>query len=223
MPGVILHPGQSLDKPRDAGQRPEVRAEAMRPRALPQGRLDAAHLVRGQSRLAPGTAGAPQRLVPTLAPRAIPSHDALAADRQAPGNSTAGLSARGKQPSGPLAANCQSVEIPSGGDMSTHASILRWKHAICHHIMRDSVIPVYFPVPPVHLKVPAVFPGHSVHDQAAKILSPSLSVSTQLPLLWICALLSYSPAEVHARTAPCRKPSPASFRKAPLHVPPHIK
>ena len=113
MPRVILHAGQLLDDPSDAGQRPEVRAEAMRARALAQGCFDMNHLLRSQSRLAPGAAGGPQRRAPALAPRAIPSRDALAADLQAPRDGTVRLSTRGKQPRGLLATNFQSVEIPS--------------------------------------------------------------------------------------------------------------
>jgi len=121
MPRVILHAGQLLDDPRDSGQRPEVRAEAMRARALAQGRFDADHLLRSQSRFAPGATGGPQRPAPALTPRAIPSHDALAADLQAPCDCPARLSTHGKQPRGLLATNFQSTEIPSGCNMSGHA------------------------------------------------------------------------------------------------------
>lgn len=129
MPRVIRHARQLLDDPRDAGQRPEVRAEAVRPRALAQGRLDASHLFRSQPRLASRPAGGPQRRAPALAPRAIPSHDALAADAQASGDGTMGLSAPGKQPRGLLPTYFQSMEIPSWCHMSRHASIVRWKGA----------------------------------------------------------------------------------------------
>ena len=129
MPRVILHAGQLLDDPSDSGQRPEVRAEAVRPRALAQGRFDAGHLGRRHPRLASGPAGGPQRRAPALAPRAIPAHDALAADCQPSGDCTLRLSTRGKQPRGLLPTNFQSVEIPSWCNMSGHASIVRWKAA----------------------------------------------------------------------------------------------
>jgi len=122
MPRVILHARQLLDDPSDAGQRPEVRAEAVRPRALAQSHLDAPHLFGRQPRLAPRAAGGPQRRAPALAPRAIPAHDALAADPQASGDGPLRLSARGKQPRGPLPTYFQSVEIPSCCNMSGHAS-----------------------------------------------------------------------------------------------------
>ena len=122
MPRVILHARQMLDDPSDAGQRPEIRAEAVRPRALAQGHLDAPHLLRRQPRLASGAAGAPQRRDPALAPRAIPTQDALAADSEASGDCPLRLSTRSKQPRGLLPTYFQSVEIPSWCNMSGHAS-----------------------------------------------------------------------------------------------------
>ncbi len=121
MPRVILHAGQSLDDVSDPGQRPEVRSEAMRARALTQGRLDADHLLPRQPGLPSGAAGRPQRRAPALAPRAIPSHDALAADTQEPSDGSLRFPTRGKQPRGLLATNFQPVEIPSGCSMVGHA------------------------------------------------------------------------------------------------------
>ena len=121
MPRVILHAGQLLDEPSDAGQRPEARAEAMRARALSQGGFDAAHLLRSQSRLAPGAAGGPQRRAPALAPRAIPPHDALATDADPSRDGPVPLSPGGQQPRDLLAPNFQSVEISSGRNMTGHA------------------------------------------------------------------------------------------------------
>ena len=122
MPRVILHASQLLDDPSDPGQRPEVGAEAVCTGALAQGRFDAFQLLRRQPRLAPGAARGPQRRVPALAPRAIPSHHALAADSQASGDSPVRLSTRGKQPRRLLPTYFQSVEIPSWCNMSGHAS-----------------------------------------------------------------------------------------------------
>jgi hypothetical protein len=121
MPWVILHAGQLLDDPSDAGQRPEVRAKPMRAGALAQGGLDAAQLLPRQPGLTAGPSGAPQRRAPALAPRAIPAHDALTADPQQPGDGSLRFPARGKQPRGPAATNFQSLEIPSWCSMSGHA------------------------------------------------------------------------------------------------------
>ncbi len=121
MPRVILHAGQLLDDASDPGQRPEVRAEAMRVRALAQGGLDADHLLPRQPRLPAGAAGGPQRPASALAPRAIPAHDALAADPQHPGDGPLRVPTRGKQACGLLATNFESVEIPSWCSMSGHA------------------------------------------------------------------------------------------------------
>ena len=79
--------------------------------------------------IAPGTtavsvrrAGGVQRRAPALTPRAIPSHDALAADIQPPGDDALRLATRGKQPCGLLPTNFQPVEIPSWRKMGGHAS-----------------------------------------------------------------------------------------------------
>jgi len=121
MSGVILHAGQALDEARDARQGPEIRAEAVRTRALAQGRFDAGHLLGNQSRLAPGPARGSQRRAPPFAPRAIPSHDALAAHPQAPGDGPLRLATRGKRPRGLATTNFQSVEISAWCNMSGHA------------------------------------------------------------------------------------------------------
>jgi hypothetical protein len=121
MPGMIVLAGQLLDDARDAGQRPEIRAEAMRARALAQGGFDAAQLLRRQPGLPPGAAGGPQRRTPALAPRPKPSHDALATHRQAPGDGPLCLSSSGKQPRRLLPTNFQSMEISAWGNVSGHA------------------------------------------------------------------------------------------------------
>ena len=125
MPGVILHAGQVLDESRDARQRPEIRAEAVRPRALPQGRFDLGHLLGTQSRLAPGPTDGAQRRASALAPRLIPPHDALATDAQPSGDGALRLLASGEEPRGVLPTNFQSVEIPPWGNVCAHASIVR--------------------------------------------------------------------------------------------------
>ena len=121
MPRVILHTRQSLDESRNAGQCPQIRAEPMHPRALAQGRFDAGHLFAHQARLPPGPAGGAQRRAPTLAPRAIPTHDALAAHAQAPGDSALRLATRGKQLCGLATTDFQAMKIPSGRTMRGHA------------------------------------------------------------------------------------------------------
>ena len=120
MPRVILHARQALDEARNAGQRPEIRAKTMHARALAQGHLDAGHLCWHQARLAPGPAGGAQRRAPALAPRAIPTHDALAAHAQAPGNGALRLATRGKQLRGLATTDFQAMKIPSGRNMSGH-------------------------------------------------------------------------------------------------------
>jgi hypothetical protein len=121
MSGMILHPRQLLDDPRDPGQRPEVCVEAVRPRALAQGRRDASQLPHRQPRLAAGAASGPQRHAPALAPGAIPAHHALAADAQAVRDGPVRLSTLGKQPCGLVPTYFQSSEISSWRNMSGHA------------------------------------------------------------------------------------------------------
>ena len=130
MPGVILDAGQLLDEARDAGQRPEIRAKAVRPGALPQGRFDLGHLLGTQSRLAPGPPCGAQRRASTLAPRLIPPHDALATDAQPSGDGAVRLLADGEEPRGVSSTNFQSMEIPSWGSVCAHASIVR-REAAC--------------------------------------------------------------------------------------------
>ena len=125
MPGVILHAGQLLDQTRDPRQGPEVRGEAMRPRALAQGRVDAGQLLRRQPRLAPRPPRGPQRRAASLAPRPVPPHDALATGAEASGDGGLRLLARGKEPRSPLPTKFQSMEIPPWCHMSTHTSIIQ--------------------------------------------------------------------------------------------------
>lgn len=119
---MIVHTGQLLDDPSDPGQRPQVRAEPMCARALTQGGLDADQVLPRQPGLPSGAAGGPQRGAPPLAPRAIPAHDALAADTQEPGDGPLRVPTRSKQSRGLLATNFQSMEIASGCRMVGHAS-----------------------------------------------------------------------------------------------------
>jgi len=121
MPRVILHPGQPLDKPCDSGQRPEARPKALRPWALAQRRVDLGHLLRRHPRLAASPPGGSQCLAPTLLPGAIPAHDTLATDTQAASDGPLRLSACRKQSRGLVTTTFQSVKIPSGNMMSSHA------------------------------------------------------------------------------------------------------
>jgi len=125
MPGVISHAGQVLDEARDARQRPQIRAKAVRPRALAQGRFDRGQLLGTQSRLAPGAPRGAQRRASALTPRLIPAHDALPTDAQPPGNGALRLLAGGEEPCGVLPTHFQSMEIPSWGNVRAHASIVR--------------------------------------------------------------------------------------------------
>jgi hypothetical protein len=118
---VILHARVLFDDARDAGQRPEVRAEAVGPRALAQRGGDAAPLFSSDPRLASRTTRGPQRRAPALSPRAIPAHDALAADPQAPSDRPVRFSTGSEQPRGLPSPNFHSVKITSGSNTSGHA------------------------------------------------------------------------------------------------------
>lgn len=121
MPRVILHPGQTLDKPCDSGQRPQARPKTLRPWALAQRRVDRGQLLRRHPRLAARPPGGSQRPAPTLPPCAVPAHDTLTTDTQAASNGPLRLSACRKQSRGLVTTNFQSVKIPSGNMMSSHA------------------------------------------------------------------------------------------------------
>lgn len=125
MPRVILYAGLAFDQDRDAGQRPEPRAESMGAGPLAQRRVDADQLLRSQPRLAPRSTRGAQCLTTAVAPRVIPPHDALATHPQTPGDRALRLATRGKQPRGLLPANFQPMKIPSWSNMSGHASIVR--------------------------------------------------------------------------------------------------
>ena len=130
MSRVILHAGHPLDDARHPRERPEVRAEAMRAGAFAQRRFNTDQLLRSQPGLAASAPRGPQRRTAALAPRAIPSHHALATDAQAPSNGPVRLSTRGEQPRGLVATNFQSVEIPSWRNVSGHAPSYDGKAAI---------------------------------------------------------------------------------------------
>ncbi len=125
MAGMIRHARQALDEPRHPRQGPALRAEAVRPRPLAQGRFEAAQLLGRQSGLAPGPPRGAQRRAPTLPPRAVPPQDALATDAQPSGDGALRLLASGEEPCGLLPTNFQSLEIPSWCNMSAHTSIIQ--------------------------------------------------------------------------------------------------
>lgn len=125
MPGVIRHARQALDEPRHPRQGPELRAEAVRPRPLAQGRFDAAQLLGCQAGLAPGPPRAAQRGTPAPSPRPVPSHNALATGAQPAGDGGLRLLGRGEEPRGLLPTTFQCLEIPSWCNMSMHAPIIR--------------------------------------------------------------------------------------------------
>lgn len=121
MPRVILHPGQTLDELCDSGQRPEARPKTLRPGAQAQRCVDLGQLLRRHPRLAARPPGGSQCLAPTLPPGTIPAHDTLATDTQAARDGSLRLSAGRKQSRGLVTTHFQSVKIPSGNMMSSHA------------------------------------------------------------------------------------------------------
>ena len=125
MAGMILDAGQLLDEPRDPRQGPELGTKAVRPRALPQGRFDAAQLRRRQAGLAPGPPCAAQRRAPALPPRPVPSQDALAADAQPAGDGGLRVRAGGEKPRGLLPTTFHPLEISSWCNMSAHAPTIQ--------------------------------------------------------------------------------------------------
>ena len=138
MARVILHARHALDHQGDARQGPETGTEPMRAGALSQGRVDAGQLCRRQSWLAPRSAGGAQRLAAAGTPRLIPAHHALAADSQTPRDRGLRLATRREQPRGLLPTNFQPVEIPSWGNMSGHASIVRCGRLLIVTILRET-------------------------------------------------------------------------------------
>lgn len=120
MPGVILYAGQVLNEVRHPGQGPEVRGEAVRPRALPQGRFEPAQLLGRQTRFAPGPPRGAQRRAPALPPRAVPPQDALATDAQPASDRSVGQLPRGKQSGRREATFLESLEIASRPLCCTH-------------------------------------------------------------------------------------------------------
>ncbi len=125
MARVILHAGQVLNEVRHPRQGPELRAEAVRPWPLAQGRFDAAQLLGRQAGLAPGPPRGALRLAPALPPRPVPPQDTLATDAQPAGDGGLRLLGRGEEPCGQLPTPFQSLEIPSWCNMCAHAPIIR--------------------------------------------------------------------------------------------------
>jgi len=95
-------------------------------RPLAQGALDARQRLGIQARFAAGAARGAQGAATALAPGAVPAHDTLAADAEAPRDRALRLPARRKQPRRVLPTNFQPVEISSWSHMSGwHAPIVR--------------------------------------------------------------------------------------------------
>ena len=80
MPRVIPDPGEPLDEFRDARQGPQVRREPMRPRSLPQRRVDPRQLLMIQPGPPAQPAGRRQAVPAVLLPRLEPVVRGLAAD-----------------------------------------------------------------------------------------------------------------------------------------------
>ena len=86
MPGVIVHPRDSLHHPRHARQRPQIGVEAVGARPLAQRHIHLLQLLGLQPRPAPGPARAAQGLGAATPPLPKPATDALAADLQPAGH-----------------------------------------------------------------------------------------------------------------------------------------
>lgn len=72
MPGMMPNAGDALDQRRDPGQRPQIGAEALGPRARPQRTLDQRQLLALEPRLAPGPARGFEPGPPIRLPRLMP-------------------------------------------------------------------------------------------------------------------------------------------------------
>ena len=80
MPRVIPDPGESLDELGNARQGPQVRPEPVRPRSVPQRRVDPGQLLMVQSRPPTQPPGRRQTFPTVLFPRLIPVVRGLPAD-----------------------------------------------------------------------------------------------------------------------------------------------
>jgi hypothetical protein len=80
MPRVIPDPGEPLDELGDARQGPQVRPEPVRPRSVPQRRVDPGQLLMVQSRPPTQPTGRRQTFPTVLFPRLIPVVRGLPAD-----------------------------------------------------------------------------------------------------------------------------------------------
>ncbi len=125
MAGMIRHANQAPDEPRDPRQGPELRAEAVGPGALAQGRFDAGHLLWPQSRLASRPPRGAQRRAPALPPGPIPPQDALTTGVQAAGDSGLRFLASGEESCGLFPTKFQCMEIASRCNVSAHAFIIQ--------------------------------------------------------------------------------------------------
>lgn len=125
MAGMIRHANQALDEPRDPRQGPELRAEAVGPGTLAQGRFDAGHLLGPQPRLASRPPRRAQRRAPALPPGPIPPQDALTTGAQAAGDGGLRFLASGEEPRGLLPTVFQCMEIASRCNESAHTFIIQ--------------------------------------------------------------------------------------------------
>jgi hypothetical protein len=80
MPRVIPNPGEALDELGDAREGPQVRLEPVRPRSVPQRRVDPGQLLMVQPGPPTQSAGRRQAGPAVLFPRLVPVVHGLAAD-----------------------------------------------------------------------------------------------------------------------------------------------
>ncbi len=122
---VILHPGETLDDHRHAGQRPEIRREAERAGPLAQGGIDVRQPAALEFGLAPRAPGATQRRPSALAPRAKPPHDTLATNAEPARDRALRVLAGGEQPGRHLPTYFHPMEISSQRHVSEHTAWYR--------------------------------------------------------------------------------------------------
>jgi hypothetical protein len=123
------HAGQSLDHGGHAGQRPQIRAEAVGSRPLAKPALDAFELRSVQFGFATGSAGGSQGGQAALLPGAVPAAGTLAAHLECPSHKGRTLAGT-EQLRGLPAPLFQGLEISSGTHQWFHASSISQAPAI---------------------------------------------------------------------------------------------
>jgi hypothetical protein len=119
MPRVISNVRQLLDHVGDARQRPEIGAEAVRRRPLPQRSVDRAQLSGVESRQTAGSPRSAKRRHATASPLTMPPTHALAACLK-PLRDVRLDDSSNKQAGGPLSPPLQPKKVPTGSERSVH-------------------------------------------------------------------------------------------------------